>query len=96
MIAPRAPRGFPPVADWVRGYRSAWLRADLIAGLTLAAYTVPVALAYASLAGLPPEAGLYGYMLGGIAYTLFGRTYRAAAHSGVVLFGEIEREHSRD
>jgi sulfate permease, SulP family len=71
MIAPRAHRGFPPVAGWVRNYQRAWLRADLIAGLTLAAYAVPVALAYASLAGLPPEAGLYGYMLGGIAYILF-------------------------
>lgn len=71
MIAPRASRGLPPLAGWVRDYRRAWLRADLIAGLTLAAYAVPVALAYASLAGLPPEAGLYGYMLGGVAYTLF-------------------------
>ncbi len=71
MTAPRASRGLPPVAGWVRDYRRAWLRADLIAGLTLAAYAVPVALAYASLAGLPPEAGLYGYVLGGVAYTLF-------------------------
>ena len=71
MIAPRASRGLPPIAGWLRDYRRAWLRADLIAGLTLAAYAVPVALAYASLAGLPPEAGLYGYMLGGVAYALF-------------------------
>lgn len=60
-----------PIAVWLRGYRRAWLRADLLAGLTLAAYAVPVALAYSSLAGLPAEAGLYGYILGGVAYALF-------------------------
>lgn len=56
---------------WMRGYQRAWLQADLVAGLTLAAYAVPVALAYASLAGLPAEAGLYGYIFGGVAYALF-------------------------
>lgn len=61
----------PPIAGWLRGYQRAWVRADLVAGLTLAAYAVPVALAYATLAGLPAEAGLYGYILGGVAYALF-------------------------
>jgi high affinity sulfate transporter 1 len=60
-----------PILAWLPGYRRAWLQADLLAGLTLAAYAVPVALAYASLAGLPAEAGLYGYMFGGVAYALF-------------------------
>jgi high affinity sulfate transporter 1 len=60
-----------PILAWLPGYQRAWLRVDLLAGLTLAAYAVPVALAYASLAGLPAEAGLYGYMLGGVAYALF-------------------------
>lgn len=62
---------FLPIPDWLPGYQRAWLRADLIAGFTLAAYAVPVALAYASLAGMPPEAGLYGYILGGVAYAVF-------------------------
>ncbi len=46
-------------------YEAAWLASDLIAGITLAAYAIPVSLAYAGLAGLPPQAGIYGYLLGG-------------------------------
>ncbi|MFO1029277.1 MAG: SulP family inorganic anion transporter, partial [Acetobacteraceae bacterium] len=45
---------------------------DLIAGVTLAAYAIPVSLAYATLAGLPPQVGLYGYMAGGLGYALAG------------------------
>ena len=47
-------------------------RHDLVAGVTLAAYAVPVSLAYATLAGLPPQVGIYGYMLGGLGYALAG------------------------
>jgi SulP family sulfate permease len=45
---------------------------------TLAAYAVPVSLAYASLAGLPSQAGLYCYLLGGIAYAIFGTSRQLA------------------
>lgn len=48
------------------------LQHDLIAGVTLAAYAIPVSLAYATLAGLPPQIGLYGYLAGGIGYAAFG------------------------
>jgi high affinity sulfate transporter 1 len=54
------------------------LRGDLLAGLTLAAYALPVALAYATLAGLPPQVGVYGYMLGGLGYALFGSSRHLA------------------
>jgi SulP family sulfate permease len=47
-------------------------RADLVAGITLAAYAIPVSLAYATLAGLPPEVGIYGYLLGGLGYAALG------------------------
>ncbi|HET7880237.1 MAG TPA: SulP family inorganic anion transporter [Acetobacteraceae bacterium] len=47
-------------------------RYDLIAGITLAAYAIPVSLAYATLAGLPPQVGIYGYLLGGLGYALAG------------------------
>ncbi len=57
--------GLFPMLSWLRGYSLTWLRSDLVAGVTLAAYAVPVALAYATLAGLPPQVGVYGYMLGG-------------------------------
>lgn len=43
-----------------------------MAGVTLAAYAIPVSLAYASLAGLPPQVGIYGYLLGGLGYALLG------------------------
>jgi hypothetical protein len=39
-------------------------------GVTLAAYAIPVSLAYSTLAGLPPQVGVYGYMLGGLGYAL--------------------------
>ncbi|ANW01187.1 SulP family inorganic anion transporter [Bradyrhizobium icense] len=71
------PRLFPP-AEWLAGYRASWLRPDIIAGVTLAAYAIPVSLAYAALAGLPPQVGVYGYMLGGIGYALLGSSRQLA------------------
>src|SRR4029453_7135296 len=68
---------FPP-ARWLAAYRRHWLSADLIAGITLAAYAIPVSLAYAGLAGLPPQLGLYGYLLGGLGYALFGSSRQLA------------------
>ena len=56
----------------VLGYPLGWLRFDLVADVTLAAYAVPVSLAYATLAGLPPQVGVYGYLLGGLGYALAG------------------------
>ncbi len=72
-----APGFFPP-AQWLAEYRASWLRPDVIAGVTLAAYAIPVSLAYATLAGLPPQIGIYGYMLGGIGYALFGSSRQLA------------------
>ena len=68
---------FAPYA-WLAEYRVAWLWSDAIAGVTLAAYAVPVSLAYASLAGLPPEVGVYGYLLGGLGYALLGSSRHLA------------------
>jgi sulfate permease, SulP family len=70
-------RLFPP-AGWLADYRSAWLRPDAIAGITLAAYAIPVSLAYAALAGLAPQVGIYGYMLGGLGYALLGSSRQLA------------------
>jgi high affinity sulfate transporter 1 len=67
-----------PVLGWLPGYRRAWLRPDLLAGLTLAAYALPVSLAYASLAGLPPQAGICGYLAGGLGYALCGSSRHLA------------------
>jgi SulP family sulfate permease len=67
----------PPVR-WLGGYQAAWLPGDVVAGVTLAAYAIPVSLAYASLAGLPPQVGIYGYLLGGLGYALFGSSRQLA------------------
>ena len=70
-------RNFPPLS-WLKEYRIAWLQADVVAGVTLAAYAIPVSLAYAGLAGLPPQAGVYGYLLGGLGYALLGSSRHLA------------------
>ena len=67
-----------PATRWLKDYRAAWLPGDAIAGVTLAAYAIPVSLAYAGLAGLPPQVGVYGYLLGGIGYALFGSSRQLA------------------
>jgi len=68
---------FPP-GRWLRGYRPSWLPGDMVAGITLAAYAIPVSLAYAALAGLPPQVGIYGYLLGGLGYALLGSSRQLA------------------
>ena len=67
-----------PIAGWLPHYQPAWLRFDLVAGGTLAAYAVPQSLAYAGLAGLPPQMGLYCYSLAGLGYALFGSSRHLA------------------
>jgi high affinity sulfate transporter 1 len=68
---------FPPAA-WLANYQGAWLQNDLVAGITLAAYAIPVSLAYAAMAGLPPQLGIYGYLLGGLGYALLGSSRQLA------------------
>ena len=60
-----------PALTWLRAYQPKWLRADLIAGVTLAAYLMPAGLADASLANVPPEAGLYACLFSGLVFWLF-------------------------
>ncbi len=78
VTASRGWRAIFPPAQWVPTYRGSWLRQDAVAGITLAAYAIPVSLAYASLAGLPPQHGVYCYLVGGIAYALFGTSRQLA------------------
>src|SRR4249920_3808273 len=56
---------------WLRAYDAEWLRPDLVAGLTLAAYLVPAGIGDASLAGLAPEAGLYACLFSGLVFWFF-------------------------
>ena len=59
------------ISQWLPSYTSEWLRPDLVAGLTLAAYLLPAGIGDASLAGLPPEAGLYACLFSGLVFWLF-------------------------
>src|SRR5258705_6601742 len=60
-----------PSLSWLRAYERGWLRGDVVAGITLAAYLLPAGLGDASLASLPPEAGLYACLFGGLVFWLF-------------------------
>src|SRR6186713_3351289 len=60
-----------PARAWLPRYEGSWLRSDVIAGITLAAYLLPSAIGDASLAGLPPQAGLYSCLFGGLVFWLF-------------------------
>lgn len=56
----------------LRGYRSSWFRADLLAGITVTAYTVPQCLAYAGIAGAPPISALWVAVMAMVIYALLG------------------------
>jgi len=68
----RTLKSYFPIADWLPKYQKTWLRGDVIAALTLWALLVPEAMAYAGIAGMPPETGLYAAPLALIAYAIFG------------------------
>jgi sulfate permease, SulP family len=61
-----------PIAAWLRGYDRSWLGLDAIAGLTLWGLPVPEGMAYAGIAGLPPQAGLYTLTVSLLLYALLG------------------------
>jgi high affinity sulfate transporter 1 len=61
-----------PVTDWLFNYNKEWLRPDLIAGLTTAAVVIPKAMAYATIAGLPVQVGLYTAFVPMIIYAVLG------------------------
>jgi hypothetical protein len=75
---PGAWQAMLPPAHWLRLYRPQWLARDAIAGVTLAPYGIPVSLAYASLAGLPPQYGVYCNVVGGPLFALFGSSRQLA------------------
>jgi SulP family sulfate permease len=71
-------RALIPISRWLPQYDRSWLRDDLVAGVTLTAFAIPVSLAYASLAGVPPQMGLYCYLAGGVGYALLGSSRHLA------------------
>jgi high affinity sulfate transporter 1 len=74
-----------PALTWLGAYNREWLRGDVLAGVTLAAYLLPAALGDASLANLRPEAGLYACLFGGLVFWIFcGSRYTAASVTSAI------------
>ena len=61
-----------PILGWLPQYERAWLRTDLIAGLTIVALLVPEGMAYAQIAGVPPQTAFYAAPIGLLAFAIFG------------------------
>jgi SulP family sulfate permease len=62
---------YVPLISWITTYQRAWLRDDLVSGVVVGAIMVPVAMAYAQMAGVPPQQGLYSAILGMAVYAIF-------------------------
>lgn len=65
-------QAFFGIPDWLVSYRKDWLRPDIIAGITAAAVVIPKSMAYATIAGLPVEVGLYTAFLPMVIYAFLG------------------------
>ena len=74
-------RRFIPILSWLPRYDRSWLSIDLIAGLTLWGLVVPEAMAYAGIAGLPPQAGLYTLLAALLVYAIFGTSRHLVAQA---------------
>ena len=72
MGTTRWPGRLLPGVSMLRGYERSWLRGDVLAGLTVAAYLIPQVMAYAGLAGLPPVTGLWAILVPLALYVLLG------------------------
>ncbi|WKG06401.1 SulP family inorganic anion transporter [Mycolicibacterium sp. HK-90] len=70
-MTPNLTRWLPGLAQ-LTGYQRSWLRGDVLAGVTVAAYLVPQVMAYATVAGLPPVAGLWAALVPMAVYALLG------------------------
>ncbi len=68
----------PSLPSWLTHYQRQWLSGDLTAGLIVTVMLIPQSLAYAMLAGMPPEVGLYASVLPLVAYALFGTSMTLA------------------
>jgi MFS superfamily sulfate permease-like transporter len=66
------PAWLPGAVDWLPVYRRSWWRPDILAGLTASAVVIPKAMAYASVAGLPLQVGLYTCFIPMLIYAFFG------------------------
>jgi high affinity sulfate transporter 1 len=63
---------FLPILNWLPSYERAWLRGDILAGLTVLALLIPEGMAYAEIAGMPPQTAFYAAPIGLLLYAVFG------------------------
>ena len=104
MTTPAPARHRPPILfASLRNYRAAWLRPDLLAGLTVWAVLVPESLAYASIAGVPPVVGLYAAVPSLVLYAAFGSSRHlmvasmsATAALSLGIVGDLARQGTDD
>ena len=94
---------FLPIAGWLPQYDRSWFKSDLIAGLTVWALVVPQAIAYAQIAGLPPQAGVFASFAAPLGYALFGTSRQmicsptsATAAISAALVAPVIIEHPED
>jgi MFS superfamily sulfate permease-like transporter len=76
----RAAAGGDGAISLILNYRPEWLRSDVIAGLTAAAVVIPMAMACATIAGLPVQVGLYAAVVPMLIYALLGTSWPLTAH----------------
>ena len=77
--------GSTAMLGWLRNYQKDWLRPDLIAGLITAAVVIPKAMAYATIAGLPLQVGLYTALVPMVIYALIGTSRPLSVSSTTTL-----------
>src|SRR5499427_1716228 len=84
---------FVPAVSWLPRYQRGWLAGDAIAGFTIWGLLVPEMIAYASLAGLPPQAGLYTLLASLVLYALFGTSRQlvvaGTSASAILVFSAV-------
>jgi SulP family sulfate permease len=89
-----------PILSWLPSYQRSWLRFDLTAGLTVWAVVVPEAVAYAQLAGVPAQAGLFAAPFLLLGYALFGTSRQlmvgATSASAIMLAGTVAAQAGSD
>jgi sulfate permease, SulP family len=92
-VVPSRLAKYIPILGWLPNYSSEWLRSDLIAGLTAAAVVIPKAMAYATIAGLPVEVGLYTAFIPMVIYAILGTSrplsFSTTSTIAILVAGEL-------
>jgi SulP family sulfate permease len=93
-------RRFVPILSWLPHYERGWFSDVLVAGFTIWGLLIPEMIAYASLAGLPPQAGLYTLLATLVLYAVFGTSRHlvvaGTSASAVLVFSAVAELHPKD